>query len=79
MKVREIAFKCLCGIMKKEEFASLVMRYRHDGLSNNDQALLTTIVYGTLRHQMYLRYQWSLYVDNPIDQEIAILMAERGK
>ena len=74
MKVRDIAFKCLCGIMKKEEFASLVMRYRHDGLSNNDQALLTTIVYGTLRHQMYLRYQWSLYVDNPIDQEIAILM-----
>ena len=74
MNVRELAYKTLCDIIIKKEYANLNMRNFDNGLSEADQGLLTQIVYGTLRNYRYVRYQWSLYVDNVDDRKLAILM-----
>ena len=70
MNVRELAYKTLCDIIIKKEYANLNMRNFDNDLSEADQRLLTQIVYGTLRNYRYVRYQWSLYVDNVDDRKL---------
>ena len=74
MNVREIAYKTLCDIVIKKEYANLNMRNFDYGLSDTDQGLLTQIVYGTLRNYRYVRYQWGLYVDSVDDKKLAVLL-----
>ena len=74
MNVREIAYKTLCEIVIKKEYANLNMRNFDYGLSDADQGLLTQIVYGTLRNYRYVRYQWGLYVDSVDDKKLAVLL-----
>ena len=74
MNVRETALKNLYDVMIKGEYASLSMRYQDSGLSEEDQGLLTQLVYGTLRNYRYVRYQWTLHAQKPDDDRIAILL-----
>ncbi len=74
MNVRELAFKTLCDIMIKKDYANLNMRNFDYGLNDADQGLLTQLVYGTLRNYRYLRYQWQLYVDRFDDKRLSILL-----
>ena len=74
MKAREAAFSCLCDVINRRQYASLNMRYRNDELTETDQALMTHIVYGTLRNHDYVRYQWQLYVDRKPNEKISVLL-----
>ena len=58
------------------EYASLNMRYGNYDLNDKDQGLLTQIVYGTIRNYRYIRYQWELYVDRKVPDEVAVLLDE---
>ena len=60
--------------MLHNEYASLNMRYGSYDLNEKDQGLLTQIVYGTIRNYRYVRYQWELYVDRKVPDEIAVLL-----
>ena len=72
--VRETAFEILKKVMLHSEYASLNMRYGDYGLNEKDQALLTQIVYGTIRNYRYARYQWELYVDRRVPDDVAVLL-----
>ncbi|MBR2546186.1 MAG: 16S rRNA (cytosine(967)-C(5))-methyltransferase RsmB [Erysipelotrichaceae bacterium] len=72
--VRKKAFEILKDVMLHNEYASLNMRYGGYDLNEKDQGLLTQIVYGTIRNYRYVRYQWELYVDRKVPDEIAVLL-----
>lgn len=74
MNVREIAYKTLCDVMIKKDYANLNMRNFDYGLNESDQGLLTQIVYGTLRNYRYVRYQWMLYIDKVDDRKLSVLL-----
>ncbi len=74
MKVREVAYKVLCDVMIKKEYANINMRDIGIVLSEADQGLLTQIVYGTLRNYRYVRYQWEVYTTSKVDEKIAVLL-----
>ena len=74
--VRKTAFEILKDVMLHNEYASLNMRYNDYDLNEKDQGLLTQIVYGTLRNYRYVRYQWDLYVDKKVPDEVAVLLDE---
>ncbi|MBR0385157.1 MAG: 16S rRNA (cytosine(967)-C(5))-methyltransferase RsmB, partial [Erysipelotrichaceae bacterium] len=73
MNVRQIAHRCLCDTMLHQQYASLNMR-AISGVSEADRALITQIVYQTLRNYRYVRYQWSLYVKRMPPKEIRVLL-----
>lgn len=58
MRVREYAWKILDRIVNHGAYASLLMRQTPASFSPSDQALVSEIVYGTLRNLRYLEYQW---------------------
>ena len=74
MEVREAAYKILCDTILNKQFASLNMRYGDYGLNESDQALLTQLVYGTLRNLDYVDYQWKLYVSNDVPKKVGVLL-----
>ena len=74
MNVREIAYKYLCGVMLEKQYASLSMRNDQYDLNSQDQALLTQIVYGTLRNYLYVRYNWQKYVSKLPDEKTCVLL-----
>lgn len=74
--VRQTAFEILKNVMLHGEYASLNMRYGNYDLNDKDQGLLTQIVYGTIRNYRYIRYQWELYVDRKVPDEVAVLLDE---
>ncbi|MBR0138174.1 MAG: 16S rRNA (cytosine(967)-C(5))-methyltransferase RsmB [Erysipelotrichaceae bacterium] len=73
MNVRETAFICLKEIIVNKQFANIVLQKDY-GLNQKDTALLTQIVYGTLRNYRILRESWIGYVNKKPVQDICILL-----
>ena len=74
MKAREKAFEALCEIVLKGQYSNLYLRKELSDFNNADKALITSIVYGTMQHSMYLRYQWVHFVKDKISEDMALLM-----
>ena len=74
MKAREKAFVALCEIVLKGQYSNLYLRKELSDFNNADKALITSIVYGTMQHSMYLRYQWHHFVKDKISEDMALLM-----
>ncbi len=58
MNVRNYAEDVLYRVIYEGGYASLLMRGMPDSFSREDRALISEIVYGTLRNLSLLRYQW---------------------
>ena len=74
MKAREKAFEIIKRVHLENAHASLIMRYSLKDYSDKDQALIMTIVYGTLKNYRYLRYQWQEFVKDNILEEVSLLI-----
>lgn len=63
---REAAYKILHEIFEKNAYSNLTMRYssQMEKISLRDRALVTEIVYGTVRNKIYLDYIINKFVKN---------------
>ncbi len=78
MKVRQKAWEILIAVFIHGKYANLIMRSALDDLSVKDKALVTQIVYGTIRNYRLLFYQFAdLYHKEP-DYRIKLLLALSG-
>ncbi len=74
MSVREYAWKYLCDICIHEKYSNLILRQGMKDVANQDKALLTQLVYGTLQNYRYVRYLWEDYVAKKPCTKINILL-----
>ena len=58
MNVREYALDTLEQIVCRHGYANLLLRQNEAGLSEQDMALASELVYGTMRNYSFLEYQW---------------------
>jgi 16S rRNA (cytosine967-C5)-methyltransferase len=72
--VRQRAWQVLCGVMLAGQYASLALRKDPGFTGERDQALLTQLVYGTLRNQRYCRWLWSRFVARMPQDKAAVLL-----
>ena len=72
--VRRTAWEYLDKIIEHGGYASLLMRKGQEGLSREDTALLSEIVYGTLRYLSLLEYQWQDLVKRTPGKKTAVLL-----
>ena len=72
--VRRTAWEYLDKIIEHGGYASLLMRKGQEGFSREDTALLSEIVYGTLRYLSLLEYQWQDLVKRTPSKKTAILL-----
>ncbi|MDF9838564.1 MULTISPECIES: 16S rRNA (cytosine(967)-C(5))-methyltransferase RsmB [unclassified Breznakia] len=74
MTVREKAYRMLIDICIHKKYSHLVLKDGMKDFSNQDKALISTIVYGTLQNYRYLDYQWKVYCEKLVKKEIEILI-----
>lgn len=74
MIARAVAFKILKRVFFDQAHASLLLRQLPPELSGRDQALVNTLVYGTIKNQRYLRYQWEHLVQTLPDPAVCLLL-----
>ena len=74
MNERYEAFQILKKVMLEDGYASLLMRNRFSNATKQEIALVTTLVYGTLQNQYFVRYQWEYLVNKKVSKEIGILL-----
>ncbi|MBQ1467249.1 MAG: 16S rRNA (cytosine(967)-C(5))-methyltransferase RsmB [Solobacterium sp.] len=72
--MRRTAWEYLDKIIEHGGYASLLMRKGQEGFSREDTALLSEIVYGTLRYLSLLEYQWQDLVKRTPSKKTAILL-----
>lgn len=58
MNVREYALDTLEQIVCRHGYANLLLRQNEAGLDEQDMALASELVYGTMRNYSFLSYQW---------------------
>lgn len=74
MKARNIAYKILKDVCLDKRYSNLALKEDMDELNALDKGLVTNIVYGTLQHYRYIRYQWQHLPETFPREEIAILI-----
>ncbi len=74
MKARQKAWEIIKRVHLDNAHASLIMRHGLKDYSSLDQALIQTLVYGTLKNYQFLRYQWQSFLKNKIDEDISLLI-----
>ena len=75
MNARKQAWEILNGVFIDGKYANLVMRSSLKMLAENDKALVTQIVYGTIRNYRWLFYQFEDLWKREPDYQIRILLA----
>ena len=73
MNPREYARNILEETVLNHGFASLLLR-KQSGFSTRDHALISEIVYGTLRSWTFLQYQWEDLVNTKVRPKTAVLL-----
>ena len=63
MNARQYALDVLNRVMNEHGYASLIMRSMPGYFNDKDKALISELVYGTLRNRTLLEYQWKEYVE----------------
>ena len=74
MKAREYALNCLERVVMKGGYANLVLRQQPQGLSAEDRALASELVYGTLRNLAFLEYQWHEFARRKVQGRLGLLL-----
>lgn len=74
MKARFTAYKILKDVCLEKRYSNLALKEDMDDLNALDKAFVTNIVYGTLQHYRYIRYQWQHLPETFPREEIAILI-----
>jgi len=72
--LRTTAYEILTAVMLDRQYANLLLRKKLSHLSPKDKALVTQIVYGTLQHYRYIRYQYTGFLNNKLDARNKILI-----
>ncbi|MBR3126896.1 MAG: 16S rRNA (cytosine(967)-C(5))-methyltransferase RsmB, partial [Solobacterium sp.] len=70
---RKIALDALYRVIHQNGYANLILRRSND-LSAADQALVSALVYGTLRNYHWLEYQWRGYAERKVRPQTAVLL-----
>ncbi|MBQ3272809.1 MAG: 16S rRNA (cytosine(967)-C(5))-methyltransferase RsmB [Solobacterium sp.] len=70
---RKIALDALYRVIHQNGYANLILRRAND-LSQADQALVSALVYGTLRNYLWLEYQWRGYAEKKVRPQTAVLL-----
>ena len=73
MNPREYSYDILKRVILEEGYASLLLR-KKTSFSNEDQNLVSELVYGVLRQYSYLTYQWKDYVNKRVKPNNEILL-----
>lgn len=74
MNAREMAYDILKEVIQHGQYANLLMRKQLKEVKEIDRGFITELVYGTLRNQRYLRYQWEHFTNSKTKEELAILL-----
>lgn len=74
MKTRKKAYIILKDVCMNKRYSNIALKEELDGFSVQDKAFITNIVYGTLQHCRWLRYQWESYPKIIPREEIAVLL-----
>lgn len=74
MKPREKAYHILKQVVCQQAHASLLIRQTIDDFPERDRAFITNLVYGTLKHYRWVRYQWTQFVKDSLSSEIEVLL-----
>jgi 16S rRNA (cytosine967-C5)-methyltransferase len=72
--VRKLAYEILVAVIIDRQYANLLLRKRINHLSLKDRALITQIVYGTLQHYRYIRFQYQGLLKSNCDKRNKILL-----
>lgn len=73
VSARAYAFSVLKKVFLEGGYAGLLMR-KNNSLSKADMALVSEIVYGTIRNKSCLEYQWQPYVKKRVKPSAEILL-----
>ena len=68
MIMREWCLRALVSIFEEHAYSNLYIQKHLHELSEQDRSLAVSIVYGTLQHQRYVRYQWAHMVQQKTDR-----------
>ena len=74
MNVRSYAEDILYRVIYEGGYASLLMRRMPESFSREDRALISEIVYGTLRNRNLLEYQWKDLTNGRVRPHTAVLL-----
>ena len=74
VSVRKSALNILNRIVYQHGYASLILRSTQTDYDERDQALLSEIVYGTMRNLQYLEYQWQPLAKRPVQHRTSLLL-----
>ena len=74
MIMREWCLRALASIFEEHAYSNLYIQKHLHELSEPDRSLAVSIVYGTLQHQRYVRYQWAHMVQRSPKKQIALLL-----
>jgi len=72
MSIREYVLDVLVRVFQDNGYASLLMR--DSKLNSKDMALVSEIVYGTIRNYDFLEYQWRRFSKKHVKKRIALLL-----
>ncbi len=74
MNVRKWCVEALYEICDEKMYSNLYLQHHLHQLNEQDRALASMIVYGTLQNQRYVRYQWEHMVKRLPDKRIMYLL-----
>ena len=74
MTLREKAYEILKDVYLKHGYASLSMRALKEDYSEQNQAYLTALVYGTVQNDLFVRNAWQKYAERMPKEEVALLL-----
>ena len=71
---RTIAYDFLCEVLLNHAYANLTLKNGLYGLDEHDKALITALVYTTLRYQPHTRALWSPLVEKQPKAKVGVLL-----
>ena len=74
MEPRKTAWSILCRVIQEGGYANLLLRKLPEDSTREGRALVSEIVYGTLRNQTMLELQWKDLVRTSVRPKTAILL-----
>lgn len=76
MNPRALALQILTKITQEKAYSHLAMKQLPTNISDQDKALVTQIVYGTMQNYMYVRHLWMQYVETTVKKPAIALILD---
>lgn len=74
MTMRKWCLQALYAICEEHAYSNLYLQKHLEELAPKERALASSIIYGTLQNQRYLRYQWEAMVARRPKKRVALLL-----